>query len=130
MNIREINDDNALIEVYLHWFLKLGNCEIDRMGYVGQNENFGIYFIWDKKTEKYCILTTDWVSYNDKRIKKPMTRYKKSTVFFYPIEDQHNKLNEETFAGVIEFVKGTGKSPIYFCDSEYIEFIQDFLKNS
>ena len=130
MKTRQIHDENSLIEVYIHWFIDGRDFEIDKLGHISDNEDLGIYLIWNKHNQKFCILTTDWSYYTDKRIKKPLTRYKKSTTFFYPMEEEWDSLGEGIIEEVLVFLGGGYDSKIIFDQTQDMAFIQNLLKSS
>lgn len=130
MKKKEIQDENTLIEVYLHWLLDNG-CEINRVGHIHENENLGMYYVWDKRTEKYIVIASDWAGYIDKRIKKELTRYKKALIIFYPMEKEWFKKTEKSLEETLRFLgMGDRDSEIIFGDTRDFEFAQQFLKNT
>lgn len=130
MKKSEINDDNSLIEVYLHWLLDNG-CEVDKVGYIQDNKNLSIYYIWDKTTEKYIIMASDWAGFSDKRIKKPLTKYKKALCIFYPMEEKWAKLTDKSYDEVLRFLgMGDRDSEIIFGETFSFEFAQEYLKKT
>jgi len=130
MELKDIYDENSLIEVYLESFLSSGQYIIENLGHIGDNKDLRIYYIINKNTKKYCLLTTDWAIYNDKRIKKPLTRYKKSITFFYPMEMEWATLNNETKTEIVMFLTAQRDSKIIFDNTSNIKFIQEFLENN
>ena len=130
MKIRQISDENSLVEVYLHWLLNNGN-EVDKVGHIEDYPDLGIYYIWNKKTNKYCIITSDYTTYKDKRIKKPLTRYKKSVTMFFTFEEEWQKLTEKSYEEVLRFLgMGDRESEIVFNETQDFEFIQELLKTA
>ena len=128
MKKEEIQDDNALAEVYLHWLLDNG-CEIDKVGYIQENKNLGMYYIWDVETERYVIIASDITGFKDKRIKKQLTRYKRSLIIFYPLEEEWSKLTEKSYEECLRFLgMGDRDSEIIFGDTRDFEFAQQYLK--
>ncbi len=130
MKNRQISDENSLVEVYLHWLLNNGN-EVDRVGHIEEFPDLGIYYIWNKKTNKYFIISSDYTTYKDKRIKKPLTRYKKSVTMFFTFEEEWQKLTEKSYEEVLRFLgMGDRESEIVFNETQDFEFIQEFLKTA
>lgn len=130
MKIRQISDENSLVEVYLHWLLNNGN-EVDKVGHIEDYPDLGIYYIWNKKTNKYFIISSDYTTYKDKRIKKPLTRYKKSVTMFFTFEEEWQKLTEKSYEEVLRFLgMGDRESEIVFNETQDFEFIQEFLKTA
>lgn len=130
MKIRKISDENSLVEVYLHWLLENGN-EVDKVGHIEDNTDLGIYYVWNKRTNNFFILSTDYDLYNDKRIKKPLTRYKKSVVMFFTLDEKWKKLTDKSYEEVLRFLgMGERESEILFNETQNFEFIQEFLKTA
>lgn len=130
MDKKDIQDDNSLVEVYLHWLLDNG-CEIDKVGHIQENKNLGMYYIWDKETERYIIIASDITGFTDKRIKKQLIRYKKSLVIFYPLEEKWAKLTDKSYDECLRFLgMGNRDSEIIFGDTRNFEFVQQYLKKS
>ncbi len=130
MKIRQISDENSLVEVYLHWLLNNGN-EVDKVGHIEDYPDLGIYYIWNKKTNKYFIISSDYTTYKDKRIKKPLTRYKKSVTMFFTFEEEWQKLTEKSYEEVLRFLgMGDRESEIVFNETQDFEFIPEFLKTA
>jgi len=127
MIIREIKDDNSLVEVYIHWLLDNGH-EVDKIGHIKEFKDLGIYYCWHKDTNKFCVIATDYDYYVDKRVKKPLTKYKRSICFFYTMEEAWSKLTEKSYDETLRFVgKGERESKIVFTETQDFEFIQNFL---
>lgn len=130
MKIREINDENSLVEVYLHWLLD-NNHELDKIGHIADNKDLGIYYIWHRYTNRYCVLATDFDVYNDKRVKNPIKKYTRSICFFYPVEEKWCKLTEESYDETLRFIgKGDRDSKIIFQDTNDFGFIQNHLRKT
>jgi hypothetical protein len=128
MKVREINDDNSLVETYIHWFLNQRIYDVECVGHIDdEHSGLGIYLIINKDTGRYCLLTTDWIYYNDKRIKKPLTRFKKSTTFFYPNNEGWDKITNVVYNELIKFMSGM-ENKIDFYDTDDMPFIQNLLK--
>lgn len=123
MKKNHIDDINSLVEVYLTYFTDR-MYEIDKIGYLSEESGFGIYFIWSKRTNNFCVLSTDYSRFSDKRIKKNITRYKNSTFFFYPMCEYEKKFTEDSFDDTLRFFKlKQGRANIafdYTCDFNFI----------
>ena len=130
MEIRQISDENSLLEVYLHWLLD-NDHEVDKIGCIEDCKDLGIYYVWHKKTNKYFIIASDFDVYKDKRIKYPLTRYKKSITMFFTLDENWQKLTDQSYEEVLRFLgMGDRDSKIEFTETQDFEFIQDYLKTA
>lgn len=130
MKKREINDENSLIEVYIHWLLDNGH-EVGKIGHIKDFKNLGIYYCFHNYTNKYCVIATDYDYYKDKRVKNPLTRYKRSVCLFYPMEEYWSKFTEESYDETLRFIgAGERESKISFDVTQDFEFVQNFLKTA
>ena len=94
-----VADDNSLVEVYLEFILTHSNYIIDILGKHEEHDNLWVYHVADVERNRYGCITTDIVKWGDKRIKKPMTRYKKSILFYTTNTDSEafDEVSEEEF---------------------------------
>jgi hypothetical protein len=130
METRQILDKNSLVEVYLHWLLD-NNHEVDSVGHIEDFPKLGIYYVWNKKTNKYFLISSDYNVYKDKRIKKPLTRYKKSVTMFYTLDEEWQKLTDKSYEQVLRFLgMGDQESKIVFNETQDFGLIQEYLKKS
>jgi hypothetical protein len=130
MKIRQISDENSLVEVYLHWLLD-NRHEVDKVGHIDEFNNLGIYHVWNKHTNKYFILASNYDVYKDKRIKKPLSRYKKSVTMFFTTEKEWQKVTDKSYEEVLRFLgMGDRDSKILFTETQDFEFIQEFLETA
>lgn len=130
MKKQDINDENSLVEVFIHWLLDNGH-EVDKIGHIKEFEGLGIYYCFHGKTNKYCVIATDYDYYKDKRVKNPIKKYTRSICIFYPMEEKWSKLTEETYEETLRFVgMGDRASKITFTETQDFGFVQNFLKSS
>ena len=127
MNVKEINDDNSLAEVYLQFLIENLKVEVDLIGGMKNDLTFGLYYIWDKDSKKYMLLITDLDKYCDKRAKKKSTKEKRSTLFLYPMDEEYKKVNENTFKEVLKFFDSPD-SELFMEFTQDIEFVKTYLK--
>lgn len=127
LNKKNINDLNSLVEVYIEWFLK-NKFNVEKVGHIFESPDIGIYYIHNPKTDMYCVMTTNYSKYNDKRIKKQSTRYRKSTTFFFPTTESMLKRTDKSYEETLRFLgMGERDSEIYFRETNDFEFIQNLL---
>ena len=129
MKVKEIHDDNTLIETYLHYLIEHHRVEVDLIGYMKGDMSFGIYYIWDTTTNRYLLCITDLDKYTDKRTKKKSSKEKRATTFLCPSEDKYRKVTDKNFEAVLAFFGG-GETDLIMDRIMEFSDVQDYLKKS
>lgn len=129
MIISDIEDDNCMVEVYLHYLMKHGKFEADKIGHMKDDMTFGIYHVWDNKTGKYCVLLTDLDYYYDGRAKKKLTKEKRSAIFLVPTEPSHRYMTEDNLNRVLNFFNGS-PCDMKMSEIKKVDFIEEYLNMS
>lgn len=105
---------NSLLEVYIDYLsLKCKDLIIDEIGHCG-HENLLFYIVLNKNTNKFVMFGSFPQEFFNKRIKKDITRYRRSLFMAYPLNAENQIMSKKNFDKLIVDFEG-GK----ITDEEY-----------